>query len=509
MDFKTMVRQVKSWFCVALALKIICAVISLKTSDPTWFGFWIPITIMLAYWALGSRVRAIYDIRLTVAKFADSVYYLGFLFTVGSIIICLFDIQSIGDNLTGMAMRFGAALVSTGIGMVARTLYVGFKPDQDDAVEGVEERAIIAAENLTLMFDDTYQKLTLFRDEVLGASKEAIAGVQEQMAELSKHSKGAMDAYFANATQRSNEAFDAMLKDAQSASNDLLTTINRLSAKSEETLDRMENHALKFGEKAQARMEVALFPDDLFTKKLSPAIDTLSGTTDGVNAGIAALADDVKTAARSVGTAIRGLNTKTQILEETLVAVGNIVESQQRLMDSMNDQGTRLVNGVERVQKEFLDTLDDYQRDYQGELKASRAVIEQVALRLQQLQTKIDSDDSSTVLSQEIDAALRSATKQNASAHEAFSASITNTLLPLIEVIAKSNEMHGALAQRVEDGSRTIEIAHSQLDELVGKIDHINTIELRQPAVNEPILATVSSVVTDSAAEPIADARTV
>lgn len=201
------IHRVQTWFLIALFIKVACASISLKLSDPFWFGFIIPISVMIAYWGVGYRVRELYDVRLTLAKFADSIYYLGFLFTVVSIIICLLDIQSIGDNLTNMATRFGAAMVSTAIGMVARTLHVGFRPDQNDAVRSVEERAISASEQLAFMFEETREKLTRFRDEVVSISKETTSGAREQIEELTKHSKGAMDAYFANATQRSNEAF--------------------------------------------------------------------------------------------------------------------------------------------------------------------------------------------------------------------------------------------------------------------------------------------------------------
>jgi uncharacterized coiled-coil protein SlyX len=494
MDVPALLKSVKVWFCVALLLKIICACISLKFNDPTWFGFWVPISVMGMYWVVGHRVRELYDVKLTVAKYADSVYYLGFLFTVSSIIICLFDIQSIGENLSGMAMRFGAAMVSTGLGMVARTLYVGFKQDQDDAVKGVEERAIIASENLTLMFDDTYQKLMVFRDEVVGTTKETLAGAQEQISELSKHSMGAMDTYFANATERSNEAFDAMLKDARAASDDLLMTIKGLSEKSEQTLQRMEDHAMTFGKKAEDRLEQTLFPDDLFAHKLKPSIDALAETTEGVNTGISALADDVKTAARSVGTAIRGLNTKTQILEDTLTAVGSIVESQQRLMDAMNGQSNNLLEGIESVQKEFLDTLEGYQKDFQIELKSNRAVIKQVVEKLHDIQEKIEGDDSVAAISQEINEAFNIVSEASIRANEAFSNSIKGTLIPLIEVISQSNATHRTLADRVEQGNRTIEVAHAQLDELAGKIDHISKIELCQSAVNEPIITPVLEI---------------
>lgn len=479
------IYRVQTWFVFALVLKIVSAGFSLKLNDAMWFGFIIPITVMLAYWAVGYRVRKLYDVKLTLPKFADSIYYLGFLFTVVSIIICLFDIQSIGDNLSNMATRFGAAMVSTAIGMVARTLHVGFRLDQEDAVRSVEERAISASEQLAFMFDETREKLTRFRDEVVAISKETTAGAKEQIEEIQKHSIAAMDTYFANATHRSNEAFDAMLKDAKSASDALLVIINGLADKSEITLERMESHALDFGNLATRRLEQTLFPDDLFANKLQPSIDALSQTTEGVNESISTLADDVKTAARTVGTAIRGLNTKTQTLEGTLQSVSGIVESQQRLMDAVNSNGTTMIEGVDRVQKEFLDTLDDYQKDFQDEIKSNRVVVEKVVDRLQALHQYIEADDSKASLSNDIIEAFRAVGEISQRANESFSESIKTTLTPLIQSIASNNETHRALASQVVQGNASLETAHSNLDELVRKIDQINQIEVRQPVANE------------------------
>ncbi len=503
-----LIYRVQTWFVIALVLKIVSAGFSLALKDAMWFGFIIPITVMLAYWGVGYRVRAFYDVKLTLAKFADSIYYLGFLFTVVSIIICLLDIQSIGDDLTNMATRFGAAMVSTAIGMVARTLHVGFRPDQEDAVRSVEERAISASEQLAFMFDETREKLTRFRDEVVAISKETTAGAREQIEEIQKHSIAAMDTYFTNATQRSNEAFDAMLKDAKAASDDLLVTINGLADKSENTLERMESHALDFGNLATRRLEQTLFPDDLFANKLQPSIDALSQTTEGVNESISTLADDIKTAARAVGTAIRGLNTKTQTLEETLQSVGGIVDSQQRLMDAMNSYGTTMIEGVDRVQKEFLDTLDDYQKDFREEVKSNREVVVKVVDRLQALHQYIEADDTKASLSNDIIEAFRAVGEISQRANEAFSESIKTTLTPLIQSIVSNNETHRALATQVVQGNTSLEAAHNNLDELIRKIDQISQIEAHQPAANEYVIPVeVDARISTHLVQPSPDVR--
>lgn len=479
---------VRTWFFIAIVLKFTLASVSYLINDPLWTGFALPIAVMLGYCFVGSQVRDRYDVNLTTAKFADSVYYLGFLFTVASIIVCLADIQSIGDNLNGMAARFAAAMISTALGMAVRTWLVGFKPDTDDATKSVEERAISGAERLVLMFEETHSRLKNFHDQVLGTSKETLGVVKEEIEAISRHSLAATDVYFANATQRSNEAFDAMLKDARDASSDLLVTIHRLKDQSQQTLEQMEAHALDFGNLAQRRLEQTLFPDDLFASKLKPSIDLLAETSEGVNTSISTLADDVKGAARSVATAIRGLNTKTVVLEETLSAVGGIVESQQRLMDAMNSQGNNLVKGVENVQQGYLNALGSYHSDMKEELKLNRQVSELAVERLQSLNEKIERDDSAAMLSEKISGAFEVVGETTRRANETLSESIKSTLTPLIQAVIDSNEAHKGLASQVVHSQIALEQAHAHLDEIVRKIDQIHHMDVLLPTVNESLI---------------------
>lgn len=486
MDVNTLVRRVQTYFIAAIALKVTFAAASLELKEPFWLGFVIPLMVMCCYWFVGYRVREKWNVQLTLAKFADSIYYLGFLFTVVSIIICLIDINSIGDNLNGMAIRFGAAMVSTAIGMLARVVHTGFKVDTNDAVKSVEDRAIQSAESLTMAFDAASQQLETFRNQVMDASKEAVQSVHEQITAISQHSTNAMEAFFANATRQSNDAFERILKQANDASTDLLSTINGLSEKSEQTLDRMESHALDFGKKAQDRLDHTLFPDDLFSQKLNPAIDTLSGTTESLNEGVSTLALDVKSAARMVGTAIRSLNTKTEAIGQAVAAVGSIVENQERLVESMKSQGNDVMDRVERIQKDYLDSLDDQREDFLEDMKANQQVFAKIVEKLEELRTVVRDESAVERMTQEVTGALTTINRAGIKSNEAFAENLRSTLMPLVEAVAASNDAHKSLVASVESSHRSIETANSHLmDELMSKIDLISTPQERSLSASE------------------------
>ncbi|MCF5469017.1 hypothetical protein [Pseudomonas syringae] len=477
MDFNKWIKRVSSYFALAVLLKISLSIASLKLNDPFWLGLVFPLTVMVAYWVIGYVVREKWDKQLTVAKFADSVYYLGFLFTVASIIICLLDIESMGDNLNGMATRFGAAMVSTALGMLARIIHTGFRIDTNDALRSVEERAINAAENLAISFDNTFQQLEVFRDKVDVASREAVQSVKEQVKALYEHNISATDAYFANATRQSNEAFALILDNTQQSSNNLLSTISEMTEKSALTLRQMEDNALDFGTMARDRVEQMIFPDDLFTRKLGGSIETLAGTTDSVNEGVASLAEGVKTATRQVTTAIRNLNAKTQTLDENLVAVGAIVTSQERLVDAMRLQGKEAMDSVERVQKEYLDSLDEQQEEYLNEIKTRQQLVERIADKLDALNIRIESADTAGRLSSEIADALKGIRDVSQTNRDVLAESLEHSLAPLVQALVESNEKHQGVTARMEQQHLSIETSQSQLAALINKIDTLSTVE--------------------------------
>ncbi|MCF5775427.1 hypothetical protein GIV43_25845 [Pseudomonas syringae] len=224
-------------------------------------------------------------------------------------------------------------------------------------------------------------------------------------------------------------------------------------------------------------MEQMIFPDDLFTRKLGGSIETLAGTTDSVNEGVASLAEGVKTATRQVTTAIRNLNAKTQTLDENLVAVGAIVTSQERLVDAMRLQGKEAMDSVERVQKEYLDSLDEQQEEYLNEIKTRQQLVERIADKLDALNIRIESADTAGRLSSEIADALKGIRDVSQTNRDVLAESLEHSLAPLVQALVESNEKHQGVTARMEQQHLSIETSQSQLAALINKIDTLSTVE--------------------------------
>lgn len=118
-------------FVLALFFKILSAAFAATQPENvgfTWlFGFWLPIIAMIIYMVYGyiKTKKAPLDDQL---NYGDSCYYLGFLFTIASIILALYIIgKTEGDfDPADLAIRVAAAMVTTLLGMAMRVYWVTF-----------------------------------------------------------------------------------------------------------------------------------------------------------------------------------------------------------------------------------------------------------------------------------------------------------------------------------------------------------------------------------------------
>ena len=89
-------------------------------------------------------------------------------------------------------------------------------------------------------------------------------------------------------------------------------------------------------------------------------------------------------------------------------------------------------------------------------------------------------------LTREITGALNAVSDCAIKSNEALAENLRSTLMPLVEAVVVSNDIHKTLAASVESSTRNIETTHSQLlDELMGKIDLINNPDMRSLAISE------------------------
>jgi hypothetical protein len=116
-------------------------------------------------------------------------------------------------------------------------------------------------------------------------------------------------------------------------------------------------------------------------------------------------------------------------------------------------------------------------------------------------------------ITREVTGALNNINESCIKSNEAFADSLSSTLMPLVDAVVASNDVHKTLAASVESSSRSFETTHSQLlDELMGKIDLINKPEMQTLAVSElasaPSLESIADATLARESVPAIDVRT-
>lgn len=157
--------NLRNAFNITLALKVACALIagfitpsilftigSYKFDTIDVWGIVLPLFVFGVYIAYGYQLVKQTSSR-TRLNFADGCYYLGFLFTITTIVLALAEVSHVssttGSNdlpLTEIAVRFAGAMISTLIGMGVRLTYVLFERNKS------KDQALLEKQHQALSF---------------------------------------------------------------------------------------------------------------------------------------------------------------------------------------------------------------------------------------------------------------------------------------------------------------------------------------------------------------------
>ena len=127
--------QIKYLFLIALILGVIFIMMG-GFSDQPYLSVVLTIVTMISYFLIGQRI--VERELLTNEQFADSNYYLGFLFTLVSLASSLYILSSgsmEGGLLTRLIGQFGISISTTIVGLSLRIYLLSFSPNIGSNIE--------------------------------------------------------------------------------------------------------------------------------------------------------------------------------------------------------------------------------------------------------------------------------------------------------------------------------------------------------------------------------------
>lgn len=346
--------KVQKLFLVTIILKVLSSFIGWWFQMQWTFGFFIPLSFMAAYVILGLKRR---DHDVSDEKFADSCYYLGFIFTISSIIFSLFDLPNIGTKMQEIAVRFGAAMVSTVVGLVVRVYLVSFKKDVADAIKDAEEAVIDASQQFREHLVIANERLRDFHSAVDVAAKETVERVRAQLEAMAKDHSEKLTEFFDEVREGNQAAFKENVSEVRSATMRLTKSVDTYSEAMRGNINSIELKVNSFADAVAGRLQSMTFPDDYFVKRLAAPLQQVRDDASALSGGVRQATEAVGEASKVLGMALRQLQEKASSTDEAMEGVLRLATQQRAVLDAAQGQ----LGTLERIEGSLMrfDTLLD------------------------------------------------------------------------------------------------------------------------------------------------------
>jgi hypothetical protein len=323
--------SIQRFFLLIICLKILSSLASLALTDSLDWLFWIfaiviPVALIAMYVHVGINRT---DRTLTDEKFADTCYYMGFIFTITSIVISLFGLEEIENNFSQIAFRFGAAMVSTLIGLIARVYLVSFKIDSNAAIDSAEDALIRGSQAFVAKLGAASDQYTQFESRVTASTNLVEEHVRTRIEKISAQYSEQLQSHFNTQQQELGKLINAAMQKMVEATVAMTGAVEPLKARVTQATDELTTHLAKFQEVMGQKLLSIKFPDDYFSDRLAKPVSELSVELGKVTAQVGEVANEVKNSSATLGRAITSLNKKLESGESNLTAIESIVQTSQ------------------------------------------------------------------------------------------------------------------------------------------------------------------------------------
>jgi hypothetical protein len=332
--------NVRALFAIAVIFKVTFAIFGWILNDPIIWGTLVPLLVMTGYILLGYKSRT--D-DISEEKFADSCYYIGFIFTIVTIIVCLVDIPKMapGKGMTEVAWRFGAAMTSTVFGMVVRVWLVGFRQDLGDGVRDAESRLVRAASEFVNQLELVRQRLQSLDVTVVDAASATVATVNARVEASGQAQAEALREYHAVMLAQTQMATQGVVNELRTTSGAVKSVIEELTKGLRSTVTSFDSELLKATKSLQQRLTTEALPKEIFAAQLKPAIEQLNVQAGRLGQSVQRIAEEVENSATVLGKSVRGLDNKVKRatdVQRVLESFEHIVNSHGAIIGAIQSQ---------------------------------------------------------------------------------------------------------------------------------------------------------------------------
>ena len=290
-----------------------CLAIYLFQGNNKWLAIASPITVMFLY--ILFTWNAVKEIRTANVLFADSVYYMGFLFTFVTLV---FAITTNNIEFDVIINQMGVALSTTVIGMFVRVMLSHF--------DGIE---LNAGDDIYANMAKTASKITLITDRLIQSSTDQLNQIQDS-------------------TKKAEEVSDNLQLVISNLSNldfplDKFNNINKqvdeVGASLESFNGSISGSANKVNAIAESLSVVSEITEKISLFKLK--VDELNKLQDDLSSYVG----DVQSGSSSIGSIVEGL---TEKVEDAKREIDEHMKNAERLESSVSYRLQNIINLVNK-----------------------------------------------------------------------------------------------------------------------------------------------------------------
>jgi len=234
-----------------------------------------PVVIMVAYALLILLAR---PLRLRDDQSGDNLYYMGFLFTLTSLAVSLYQFNTDGAAEL-IVQNFGVAIASTITGIALRILFNQMRQDPVEVESHARMELADAARRVRRELDNTVLELAGFRRAAQQAIMDGFDETKEKVDQVGERLLSGLE----HVTQRSAEPLEAASKQSGMTLEELTrSVVSSLDAAAQhlsgetERLSRSTASVSGVLEELSTRLNAMSTPDQVIEIKLEPAIERLS-----------------------------------------------------------------------------------------------------------------------------------------------------------------------------------------------------------------------------------------
>lgn len=234
----------------------------------------VPVATMVVY---GIYVLMTPRYRIRSDRAGDSLYYLGFLYTMVSLAYSLYEFKKSDSDTTDVVTNFGIALATTILGLMLRVVYHQLRDDPFDVEHETRLELSQAASklhgilmNLVSDFDGVRVTISQVVSEATEESKKRIASVAQQVEETTKLQTEYLWKFTEQAAEEMRQHYSEMLQ----ASRSMTSAVKRIADRIDKVelppnviRDRLELIAIP-SELIKNRLENVEVPSDLIKNRL-------------------------------------------------------------------------------------------------------------------------------------------------------------------------------------------------------------------------------------------------